>query len=570
MLRFSVESKVVGYQSDAITPIKQAFARLESPAPTKLLAWLDECQIDYEEDDNLGVNLSIDSARHVQTLAKSASFDVLGLPTRVLDFLSRPDPPRVEEACIVRVLGQTLWDKLRAFQRTAVKFAVRRKKVMIADAMGAGKTLEALGACKWFLQEGPVLIVCPSILRPTWRNEILKWLEMDDVFIVEKAKDISKLPEPCPSFVITSYALLKAIGLLKPFPTMVLDECQFIKNPKSKRTQLALKLIHFAKNRLLLSGTPFNYPNEAYTQIRALYPEIYPTFFTPSDSMTFANRYCDPTRLFDEGWTFKGYENKPELHTVLSRFAIRRRKEVLLPFLPKKNRVCITLDALSQSQYDEIALEKDRETSRSQKAEFMQSYRLTCKYKRDSTLRFVKDYVFDIVMASDPNVCVLMFFYHRETHDTLEALCKAQGLSYFAIHGGTPTALREAHEANFQTRNMYRVGLLSLQTASAGLTLTKASVVVFAELLFGPNEMMQAEDRVHRMGQTHVVTIYYLLSPHTSDEIVFRLICKKERESTEILDGEAHPLAVSKRHIEEWDNPGSEAPRIITKRMKQE
>jgi SWI/SNF-related matrix-associated actin-dependent regulator of chromatin subfamily A-like protein 1 len=80
---------------------------------------------------------------------------------------------------------------------------------------------------------------------------------------------------------------------------------------------------------------------------------------------------------------------------------------------------------------------------------------------------------------------------------------------------------------SFQNDEEIRLALLSITAASTGLTLTKATTVIFSELFWNPGVLVQAEDRAHRIGQIDSVNVHYLLAKGTTDDHIWPLILKK-------------------------------------------
>lgn len=77
--------------------------------------------------------------------------------------------------------------KLRDYQEEGVKFLISKKKCILADQMGAGKTTQTIVAA---IEGGyeHVLIVCPASVKTTWKNELKLYVEEDDITIVNGSK----------------------------------------------------------------------------------------------------------------------------------------------------------------------------------------------------------------------------------------------------------------------------------------------------------------------------------------------------------------------------------------------
>jgi SWI/SNF-related matrix-associated actin-dependent regulator 1 of chromatin subfamily A len=61
--------------------------------------------------------------------------------------------------------------------------------------------------------------------------------------------------------------------------------------------------------------------------------------------------------------------------------------------------------------------------------------------------------------------------------------------------------------------------------------------VAFLELPWTPGECIQAEDRLHRIGQKDSVTVYYLLAQNSIEEKIAKMLDRKKKILDSVLDG---------------------------------
>lgn len=134
-----------------------------------------------------------------------------------------------------------------------------------------------------------------------------------------------------------------------------------------------------------------------------------------------------------------------------------------------------------------------------------------------------------------------------EVLDGIEKAVKTMDVRYIRIDGSVATEKRHIHVNTFQNDTQCMVAILSITACATGLTLTKASTVVFAEMHFTPAVMIQAEDRAHRIGQEgNCVNVHYLYGTDTVDEIIFPKLREKFAVVTTTLDDKRMDMDVQK------------------------
>jgi hypothetical protein len=256
-------------------------------------------------------------------------------------------------------------------------------------------------------------------------------------------------------------------------------------------------------------------------------------------------RYCNGHKVtmgFGEHWDYSGASHLRELHILLKKVSIptkprwiedacvttlaesadargllpcllscpqylliRREKTEVLKQLPSKRRQTVTLDVpaarlskLKKQIAEHDALEGDL-TRGAQDPHLTRMFQLTGEAKVASVCEYINELI-------EANIKFLLFGHHIAVLDHLEHFIRNHKMlpTYIRIDGSTPAVKRNDFVQQFQDDVDCKIALLSITAAGTGLTLTSASHVVMAELNWTPATLVQAEDRVHRIGQNEV------------------------------------------------------------------
>lgn len=451
----------------------------------------------------------------LQRLKTDFKCTIYAIPESVLHLR----PPKIFEFDLSDI-DSKLRNSLMTFQVQGInRMLSLGGKGILADEMGLGKTVQALAVCCYYRREWPLLVISPASLVVSWKEAVLQWLpsiEEVEVNIVNETGKITGLVNVISYDIAVKYHK----ELSGRFNCIIADECHNIKNPSTKRCKALLPILQKANRTILLSGTPaLSRPIELFTQIQAITKKLFPR------QKDFSVRYCNGHQGYF-GWDSKGCSNDRELLFVLENsIMIRRLKQDVMKELPPKIRHQVFVPIKKKAKVKQIPNLSSIEDAGSET--FMRLWMETAMQKMDSMLDFVFDHV-------ESGAKLLLFAHHQEIIETFEKEIIKKRIGYIRIDGRVKTMDRQALCTRFQTDENIRIAILSITAASTGLTLTSASLVIFAELFWNPGVLVQAEDRAHRIGQKDSINVCYLLGKGTLDDKLWPLLERKMQVLTKM------------------------------------
>ncbi len=456
-------------------------------------------------------------------------------------------------------------------QIEGIEFASKNKKVILAHEMGLGKTRIAIVATND--SNGPkdrTLVVCPASLKTNWSREIRGVLVETDIDIIFGRKEPAE-PSLAP-WVIINYDVLTyhKDWIKNNFETIILDEAHYIKG-KTIRSRVAIDLCKTAERVYCLTGTPMlNRPIELFNILKAIghwmstnrqaYSEKFcgafwmiqfqdietgRTFFTNQNNAKFyygRNNFKQKLKFLDES----GATNLDLLRKNLTECMIRRKKDKVLDLPPKIIDIQeVEMSKLQRKEYDNtwddyIAYLESNPVDEETMQNILSAKQLVelTKLKQVCSRAKIDRIVEDALNAIDQNQKVIIFSQYTDTIKYIAEGIRAKKVKAVTLTGQDNQDTRQEAVDGFQTDPNIKAFVANIKAAGVGITLSKASIVMFADMDWSPEVHNQAIDRAHRIGQTRMINVHYYVCKDTIEEDIIQLLQEKEKTIRQIIDGD--------------------------------
>lgn len=468
--------------------------------------------------------------------------------------------------------GSTL--KLYPYQRVDAAFLTVNRRALLAQPMGLGKGPVAIRTLQVLAYRGmnpfPALVVCPNSLKYTvWARELERWAPELVVQVVDGSavKRRKQLTEPVDVLVINWEGLklhsrvsgygtialsdkdkeekeLNAMGLR----SVIFDEVHKIKDPHAQQTRAAWQLAHNAEYCFGLTGTPVgNNIGDLWSIMHAIEKDWFPR------RTKFLDRYAKTALNYFGGHEILGINphTKAELFSITDPLMRRVLKEAALPQLPPKLPVAYRHTPLTAKQakaYKEmessmIARLNEILVAPSPLAALTRLFQFAAAAaeideKGRVRLSVPSPKVDDMVelleeMGEEPLVVAAVSRQLIEL--AAERLTKLK-IPHGLITGAQGSALRAQAVDEFQA-GQTRVMLMTIGAGAEGITLTRASTMLFMQRDFSEIKNAQSEDRVHRIGSERhsAIQIIDQITPGTVEERKLDLLAVKQGRMEEIV-----------------------------------
>lgn len=471
-------------------------------------------------------------------------------------------------------------------QEEAVKFLLSRKKALLADDQGLGKSLSAtsasiIGGFK------KILIICPASLKSTWKRELSTFIPENDIAIIKSNNWISDKKYTIINYDIIDLhhkiakdkiieekhkydkygnpkldqngnqiieikekwfksrkkdAKLKALSesnlYQSNFDLVIIDECHKLSNNSSIRYEMIMDFLEKSniEDVYLLSGTPMtNKPINLFHVMSLIKHPVCENF------EYFVKTYCDGKQIENKSthrkiWLTGGSSNLDELMEKVKNSYLRRLKSDIPGMVNKtihqryydlSDDEKFVYDKL-WDDYEESQIQLGNDNLNKELTEGILLRQFVSNAMIKNTIELANEFLED-----DKKVFIACCF-----NEEISELKKYFGDKAVIYKGGMSIKQKDDAEKRFMTDPKTTVFIGNIIAAGVGLTLTSSHICIFNSYDWVPSSNWQMMDRVHRIGQKNDVEVYFQLFSNTISEHMWETIIRKEMNIDKVIKTE--------------------------------
>ena len=469
--------------------------------------------------------------------------------------------------------------KLKSLQKEGVKFLLSNKKCILADGMGAGKTVQSIVA-SICTNVDKILIICPASVKSTWKRELRYYVDEKDITIVNGnnwgettkftiinydildnfytvptenvieevvtkdendntiTKIVTKTKKSTKKAVIEE-CMKNSRLFQEKFGCIIVDEVHRMVNNKSIRYQVIDDLFKRTRPpfRFLLTGTPMtNKPMNLYYILKLIDAEV------TDDYRFYVKRYCGgkemKLRTGKKILIANDATNLDELKEKIKHVYIRRLLSQMSDMVKKNIEVKeYDLNEKQTIRYNELwdeYVKAQEEKGNNDSEAYRQLVEGTivrqylAKEMIPNTIHLAEEII-------DNNEKVIISCTYTEEVNELK---KYFGKIAVVYDGKMTSKQKDKSEYEFMNNPKIKVFIGQIDSASVGLTLTAATKLIFNSFSFSSSVLKQMEDRIYRLTQTKDVTCYYQVFTDSVSQHVYNTVLKKELMANSIIKSE--------------------------------
>lgn len=480
--------------------------------------------------------------------------------------------------------------QLRGFQEVDVLFLYAAESGMLAQPMGAGKTVSAINTVRLRMELGeldalPILVVCPNSVKRNWAREFAKWMPQLSVRVVSGTvgKRRAMFEEPADVTIINwesirLHSSLAAYGphsrtdaektpkeLDQKWGHVISDEAHRMKDPRAKQTRATWAASQDAAYRIPMTGTPIaNHVGEMWSILRFTAPTEW------TSKTQYIDRWVEAEFNMWGGLEVHGLKpsHKDEYYSVVDPRMRRLPKEVILPNLPPKLYIerltemspkqtkaynQMLAHMLAELDGEDIMTVTNPLTKTMRLMQFASAYAEYNLATNTTTLQDPSNKIDELMLileelegekvtvSAQSKQLINLAAARLDKYNQAARKANEPTMNYIRITGDESEMTRQANMDEFQTARTCHIALITMAAGGTGITLTASNVMVRLQRDWSAVNNSQVEDRIHRIGsEIHKeVRIIDLITPDTIEEIQLDVLAGKYGNLQEIVRDKA-------------------------------